>query len=51
MVARRPRIAFICDQSLKESLEKWAEEENRTLSNLVESICKNAVQTKTKSDK
>jgi len=46
MVSRRPRIAFICDQTLKESLEQWATEESRTLSNLIELICKNAVEAK-----
>jgi len=46
MVSRRPRIAFICDHALKESLEQWAEEESRTLSNLIELICKNAVEAK-----
>ncbi|WP_103126980.1 ribbon-helix-helix domain-containing protein [Nostoc cycadae] len=51
MTSRRPRIAFVCDQSLKESLERWAEEESRTLSNLVELICKNAVENKEKKDK
>jgi hypothetical protein len=44
MVSRRPRIGFVCDQTLKESLEKWAEEESRTLSNLIELICKNAIE-------
>jgi hypothetical protein len=47
MVAtRRPRIGFVCDQTLKESLEQWAEEESRTLSNLIELICKNALEAK-----
>jgi len=46
VVSRRPRVAFVCDQTLKESLEKWAEEESRTVSNLIELICKNAVEAK-----
>jgi len=46
MVTRRPRIGFVCDQGLKESLEKWAEEESRTVSNLIELICKNAVESR-----
>jgi molybdopterin-guanine dinucleotide biosynthesis protein A len=40
---KRPRLAFICDQDVKEELESWAKEENRTLSNLIESICKKAI--------
>lgn len=40
---KRPRLAFICDRDLKEELEAWAKEENRTLSNLIESICKKAI--------
>jgi hypothetical protein len=45
-VFRRPRIGFVCDQALKEALEQWAEEESRTVSNLIELICKNAVEAK-----
>jgi len=35
---RRPRIAFICSEETKLELEQWAERENRTVSNLVESV-------------
>lgn len=40
---KRPRIAFICDQELKDALEKWADAEGRTLSNLMERIAQNAL--------
>ena len=35
---RRPRIAFICSEETKQKLEQWATQQNRTVSNLVESI-------------
>lgn len=43
MVTRRPRVAFICDEDVKEILEEWAGDENRTVSNLVESIVLEAI--------
>ncbi|MDF5716813.1 MAG: hypothetical protein PUP93_23830 [Rhizonema sp. NSF051] len=43
MTTRRPRIAFICDDEVKEILEEWATDENRTVSNLVESIVLDAI--------
>jgi hypothetical protein len=46
MVTRRPRIAFICNQDTKEFLEDWANDENRTLSNLIETIVEEAVAAK-----
>lgn len=43
MATRRPRIAFICDEEVKEILEEWASEENRTVSNLVEFVVLEAI--------
>ena len=43
MTTRRPRVAFICDEEVKEILEEWATDENRTMSNLVESIVLEAI--------
>jgi hypothetical protein len=43
MVTRRPRVAFICDEDVKGILEEWATDENRTVSNLVESIVLEAI--------
>lgn len=43
MTTRRPRVAFICDDETKEILEEWATDENRTVSNLVESIVLEAI--------
>ncbi|MGI2907695.1 ribbon-helix-helix domain-containing protein [Tolypothrix sp. VBCCA 56010] len=45
MASRRPRVAFVCDDEIKEILEDWALEENRTVSNLIESIVLQAVET------
>lgn len=35
---RRPRIMFICDDEVKEELEKRAENERRSVSSLVENL-------------
>jgi len=43
MTTRRPRVAFICDDDVKKILEGWATDENRTVSNLVESIVLEAI--------
>lgn len=43
---RRPRIGFVCDQEIKEFLEEWADEEGRTVSNLIERIVEAAVAAK-----
>ncbi|GAB1544794.1 hypothetical protein NUACC21_74700 [Scytonema sp. NUACC21] len=43
MTTRRPRVAFICDEEVKEILYEWATDENRTVSNLVESIVLDAI--------
>lgn len=40
---RNPRIAFISNQESKDFLEGWAEEENRTVSNLVTTIVEEAI--------
>jgi hypothetical protein len=45
-VPRRPRVAFICNEETKEFLEEWAETENRSVSNLVETIVEEAVSAK-----
>ncbi len=34
---------FICDQSLKDELEAWAESEGRTVSNLMERVAQEAL--------
>lgn len=46
MVTRRPRLAFICNESSKEFLEEWAQNETRSVSNLIETIVEEAIATK-----
>lgn len=46
MVTRRPRVAFICSPETKEFMEEWAKSENRTLSNLIETIVEDAATAK-----
>jgi hypothetical protein len=43
---RRPRIMFICEQEAKDFLEGWASSENRTVSNLVETLVTEAITVK-----
>lgn len=43
---QKPRISFIADDELLPKLKAWAEEEYRTVSNLVEAIVKDAVDRK-----
>lgn len=40
---KRPRIMFTCDDETKIYLEEWAETENRTLSNLMETLVREAI--------
>ena len=40
------QITFTCKNELKEQLIEWAESENRTLSNLVETLAENALKEK-----
>jgi CopG-like RHH_1 or ribbon-helix-helix domain, RHH_5 len=39
---------FTCSEETKETLENWAEEEGRTVSNMVERIVLEAIATKNK---
>lgn len=41
---KKPRVMFTCDDSLKDALEAWAEDESRTVSNLCELIVRKAAQ-------
>lgn len=34
----RPRVQFVCDQWLADYLQDWAESENRSRSNLIETL-------------
>lgn len=43
MVARKPRIMFSCSEGTKEDLESWAEDEGRSISNLIERIVMDAI--------
>jgi hypothetical protein len=41
-VAKKAKVTFTCEPSLREGLEAWAESESRTLSNLVELLIRQA---------
>lgn len=40
---KKEKITFICDTDTRSKLESWAEEEGRSLSNLVERIVSKAL--------
>ncbi|PAX58339.1 ribbon-helix-helix domain-containing protein [Brunnivagina elsteri] len=42
-VTKKAKITFTCSDELKEELQKWANRENRTLSNLIETMAEKAV--------
>ncbi|BAZ12302.1 hypothetical protein NIES4071_41320 [Calothrix sp. NIES-4071] len=37
---KRPRVMFVTDDQTKEALEKWADAEGRTVSNLLSELVK-----------
>jgi hypothetical protein len=41
---------FTCDDTTKAYLEEWAETENRTVSNLVETLIQDAIATRQQND-
>jgi len=43
MPARSPRVATYVSEALKRDLDRWADAENRTVSNLVATILQQAV--------
>ncbi|AFZ61324.1 ribbon-helix-helix domain-containing protein (plasmid) [Anabaena sp. PCC 7938] len=40
---KKVKITFTCTPELKDELQQWADSENRTLSNLVETLSETAV--------
>jgi hypothetical protein len=42
-VERRPRLQFTCDPEVRAAYEQWAQEEGRTVSNLLERIAVEAL--------
>ncbi|MUH00375.1 hypothetical protein F7734_52145 [Scytonema sp. UIC 10036] len=40
----RPRVQFVCDREVADLLQQWANQENRTRSNLTETLVKEAIQ-------
>lgn len=43
---RKARVMFTCEHEVKNSLEAWAESENRTVSNLVETLIEEVLATR-----
>ncbi len=40
---KRPRVMFTCNDATKDYLDDWAKAENRTISNLVETLVVEAI--------
>lgn len=47
----RPRIMFVCDREVANLLQQWAQQENRTRSNLVETLILETIQRRTTNEK
>ncbi|WP_371723627.1 ribbon-helix-helix domain-containing protein [Dolichospermum sp. UHCC 0352] len=43
MATKKPKVSIYLPPELKTQLEDWAEEENRSVSNLVETVLKDAI--------
>lgn len=43
MPTEKNRVMFLCDDQTKKDLKEWAEAENRSISNLVETIIVSAI--------
>jgi hypothetical protein len=43
---RKARVMFTCEHEIKDYLTEWAESENRTVSNLVETLITEAIATR-----
>jgi len=44
MPSKRPRVCFLLDESVRNALGDWADEEDRSLANLCERIVTTAVE-------
>jgi hypothetical protein len=42
-VTRKARVMFTCEHEVKDELSEWADSENRTISNLVETLVQEAL--------
>lgn len=43
MVTKKPKVSIYLPPELKTELDEWAVEENRSVSNLVETVLKDAI--------
>ncbi len=43
MATKKPKVSIYLPPDLKTQLDKWAQEENRSVSNLVETVLKDAI--------
>ena len=46
MATKKPKVSIYLPPELKTELNDWAEEENRSVSNLVETVIKEAIATR-----
>lgn len=51
MTTKKPKVSIYLPPELKEELDTWAEEENRSVSNLVETMIRDAITTRRKKSK
>lgn len=47
-VTKKAKVMFTCEHEVKDKLTEWAKQEKRTVSNLVEKLVTEALETKEK---
>jgi hypothetical protein len=50
MATNKPRVTIYLNPDVKEILDNWALQENRTVTNLIETILKDAIQSRLNKD-
>ena len=50
MATNKPRVTIYLNPDVKEVLDNWALQENRTVTNLIETILKDVIQTRLNKD-
>ena len=46
MATKKPKVTIYLNPDVKEILDNWALQENRTITNLIETILKDVIQTR-----
>jgi hypothetical protein len=50
MATKKPKVTIYLNPDVKETLDSWALQENRTITNLIETILKDVIQARLNKD-